>query len=65
MASNEIVDEKRLSFADRVLYGNFSEDIFANTKTPNKSKFLKNKDINIKKRKRKSNYQLKVLKMEY
>lgn len=56
-----------LSFADKVLYGNFCENIFGNSKSPIRSKdSLKNKDFNnIKKRKRKSNLQLKILKMEY
>ena len=59
-----------MSFTDRVLYGNSYEELFAITKSPEKtlitdqSKIKKDPNL-IKKRKRKSGYQLKVLKMEY
>ena len=36
LAPTDTQEQRELSFADRVLYGNITEDIFANTKSPGK-----------------------------
>jgi len=66
LAPNDQNSDKKMSFTDRVLYGNISDGLFGSSKSPERKRSEKNKErSNIKKRKRKSNFQLKVLKTEY